>query len=62
MMVPHGFDEANAERKKRINRNALSTAEKLNRRMLQFMQDIGKNSSLTDAQKKKIRECLLKHL
>lgn len=62
MMIPHGFDEANAERKKRINRNALSTAEKLNRRMLQFMEDIGKNSSLTDAQKKKIRERLLEHL
>lgn len=62
MLIPREFDEANAERRKRINRNALSTAEKLNRRMLQFMADIGKNSSLTDGQKKKIRERLLEHL
>lgn len=62
MLIPHEFDEANADRKKRINRNALTTAEKLNRRMLQFMEDIGKNSSLTGGQKKKIRERLLEHL
>jgi hypothetical protein len=62
MMIPHGFDEANTDRKKRINRNTLSTAEKLNRRMIQFMEDVGKNSSLTEGQKKKIRERLLEHL
>jgi hypothetical protein len=62
MMIPYGFDEANAERKKRINRTALATAEKLNRRMMQFIEDITKNSSLTEGQKKKIRERMLEHL
>jgi hypothetical protein len=62
MMIPYGFDEANAERKKRINRTALATAEKLNRRMMQFIEDISKNSSLTEGQKKNIRERLLEHL
>ena len=61
-MIPYGFDEANAERKKRINRTALATAEKLNLRMMQFIEDISKNSSLTEGQKKKIRERLLEHL
>ena len=62
MMIPYGFDEANAERKKRINKTALATAEKLNRRMMQFIEDISKNISLTEGQKKKIRERLLEHL
>lgn len=62
MLVPHKFDEENANRKKRINRNALDTAEKLNHRMINFMEDIGKNYSLSDGQKKKIRERLLEHL
>ena len=62
MMIPYGFDEANADRKKRVNRTALTTAEKLNRRMMQFLENISKNSSLTDGQKKKIRERLLEHL
>jgi len=62
MLIPHGFDEANADRKKRVNRNALKTAEKLNRRMCQFLEDIGKSYDLTKGQKNKIRERLLEHL
>ena len=61
-MISREFDEANEDRKKRINRTALNTAEKLNRRMCQFLEDIGKNHSLTKGQKNKIRERLLKHL
>ena len=62
MMILREFDEANADRKKRLNRTALNTAEKLNRRMCQFLEDIGKNSSLTKGQKNKIKQRLLEHL
>ena len=61
-MISREFDEANADRKKRINKNALRTAEKINRRMMQFMDGILKNSSLTKGQKNKIRERLLQDI
>lgn len=62
MLISREFDEANADRKKRINNTALQTAEKLNRRMQQFINDTNKNFSLTKGQKNKIRERLLKDL
>lgn len=62
MLISEEFDESNKERRKRVNRTALDTAEKLNRRMIQFLYDTNKSYTLNDKQKKKIRETLLKHL
>lgn len=60
MLISGEFDEANAVRRKRIERTAMSTAEKLNRRMLLFLDDVHKNASLSKEVKIKIREKLIK--
>lgn len=62
MYIPHGFDEANADRRKRLNNNALQSAEKLNNRIKHFIKNINDNCSLTQGQKNKIKETLLKDL
>ena len=62
MLIPHEFDEAMADRRKRIERTAFNTAEKLNKRLILFMEDIHKNPSLNETKKKEIREKLLKHI
>lgn len=62
MLISHGFDEANAVRRKRIETTAMSTAEKLNRRMLLFLDDVQKNASLSNDAKRKIREKLIEHI
>jgi hypothetical protein len=59
MIIPMGFDEANAERKKRIYETALRTAEKLNSRVCLFMADIDTNPSLTQRQKDVIKGRLI---
>lgn len=61
-MISHEFDEANSDRKKRINITALNTAEKINQRLRQFIDDTYKNPSLTRGQKHKIRDRLLENL
>ena len=53
------FDEANADRKKRINIQALITAKKLNLRMHNFLQDINSNHNLTNGQKEAIKAKLI---
>ena len=62
MMISGSFDQANKERRKRINNTALQTAEKLNKRMHHFLNDVNSNYSLTNEQKNKIRKLLLKDL
>jgi len=62
MMIPREFDEANNERKKRINQTALKTATKLNVRILSFFKDIDNNHSLTDKQKDAIKAKTLNNL
>jgi hypothetical protein len=61
-MISGEFDEANAERRERIRRLALKTADKLNGRIKYFLNDINANYSLTKSQKEDIKERLLKDL
>lgn len=62
MLMSSGFDLAMAEERKLAERNAFKTAEKLNKRMIQFMSDVGKNFYLRDSVKKQIRLKLLENL
>ena len=62
MLIPCGFDEAMADRKKRIERTALQTAKKLNKRMILFLNDVQKNPTISAAKKKEIRVKLLECL
>lgn len=59
MYISFEFDESNKKRRDRINNTALKTAEKLNNRIATFMNDVYKNPSLTDAQKKEIHRKVL---
>jgi len=62
MKIPSGFDETNEDRIKRINVKALKTAEKLNRRVRNFLDDIDKNYSLSNSHKIKIGKALFDSL
>jgi hypothetical protein len=59
-MISREFDESNRERKERINRQALKTANKLNGRIRLFLEDINKNASLTNGQKTEIKKQLFR--
>jgi len=62
MFIPAGFDEANAQRRKRIYNISLRTASKLNQRMLNFLTDVDKNASISKDQKAKIRQKLIENI
>lgn len=62
MYIPYGFDEANAARKRRLNSEALEKSVQLNNRIKHFLKNINNNCSLTQGQKNKIKETLLKDL
>lgn len=58
MIISEEFDKSMSERRKRINRKAISTAEKLKNRVNHFLKNIDDNPSLTDKQKINIKSIL----
>lgn len=60
MMISHGFDLANKQRRLNEHKKAINTATKINQRLLHFMKDVQSNSSLTEGQKKEIKGTLIK--
>lgn len=62
MMIPHGFDVSNEERRKKVVDTAKKTAKKFNDRITLFLADIDKNASINASRKEEIKKILLKNL
>ena len=62
MRIPYGFDESNAERRKRIFDNGMRTSEKLARRIKHFFKNVDENYSLTKGQKNQIKKNIIDNL
>ncbi len=62
MIMAHGFDESNAERRERVLRNTLQTAGQLNNRIKHFLKNVDRNYSLTEGYKNVIKKKLRENL
>lgn len=62
MQISRYFDESNEERRKRIYRREIATAEKLKNRLNHFIKNVERNHSLTKGQKGKIKGVIIKNL
>lgn len=56
MLIPHGFDESNEERKKRLFLERMKKAKHLRERLRHFIMEVESNPSLKASQKKQIIE------
>lgn len=58
MLIPHGFDIANNERRKLITDNNYKTAKKLAGRISHFVKQVNENHSIKPTDKNCIKELL----
>lgn len=62
MLISGSFDRAMALTKKQLEDKCNITADKLNRRIKNFLDDVNKNHTLNEEAKKRIRNRIIKNV